>query len=259
MTDWYYHRPGQDRAGPLSADEMRAHYRDRRIVADTLAWHEGMREWQPLERLTEELGLAGVQPDRSLPPPPPPPPRPAATYHAAKAKKQAASPPSNRRGGIIAAMLVAALFVFAFVAALALPAYKRYVERTKAVQIAQAPHGKFDAERMAQTDMLARELVAKAMQTYYVAKSACPDNFEFESLELREPRYQGNAEDGWFGIAQAAPSGATCAYDVRFYGLGPEVLDKTVHYEVSFANGVVAIGCRNIDLPAGHAPAGCGA
>ena len=46
MTDGYYHAPGQGRVGPLSADEMRARFRDRRITRDMLAWHDGLREWQ---------------------------------------------------------------------------------------------------------------------------------------------------------------------------------------------------------------------
>ena len=70
MTDWYYHAPGQGRVGPLTAERMQQLYRDRVIVRDTLAWHEGLREWQPLDRLIEELGLTGVQPDLSKPPPP---------------------------------------------------------------------------------------------------------------------------------------------------------------------------------------------
>ena len=85
MSDWYYHAPGQGRVGPLSADEMRARYRDRRITRDMLAWHDGLREWQPVERLIEELGLSGIEQDRSRPPPVPPTrPSAANASHAAR-------------------------------------------------------------------------------------------------------------------------------------------------------------------------------
>ena len=52
---------------------MRKRYRDRRIQRDTLVWHPGLREWQPLAGMAEELELDSVQPDASLPPPLPPP------------------------------------------------------------------------------------------------------------------------------------------------------------------------------------------
>src|SRR5690606_14914715 len=72
MTDWYYHDPAQGRVGPLSAEQVRARYVDRRIQRDTLAWHAGVREWQPLDRFSDELQLDTVAPDASQPPPLPP-------------------------------------------------------------------------------------------------------------------------------------------------------------------------------------------
>src|SRR3546814_9669471 len=60
MTDWYYHDPAQGRVGPLSAEQVRARYVDRRIQRDTLAWHAGAREWQPLDRFSDELQLDTV-------------------------------------------------------------------------------------------------------------------------------------------------------------------------------------------------------
>src|SRR3546814_15021216 len=72
MTDWYYHDPAQGRVGPLSAEQVRARYVDRRIQRDTLAWHAGAREWQPLDRFSDELQLDTLAPDASQPPPLPP-------------------------------------------------------------------------------------------------------------------------------------------------------------------------------------------
>ncbi len=278
MTDWYYHEPGQGRVGPLSADEMRQRYRQRRIARDTLAWHEGLREWQPVERLIEELGLSGVQPDASLPPPVPSRPAAATASHAGP-MRAAAPPPTNRVGCIIIAIVlgVVGLFLLGILAAIALPAYQQYVERSKAARTGQAaPQGQtapqeqtpppsvqqkvatFDAERMANTDTLARELVTVAMREFYAANSnTCPDTFEFETLQARHSRYQGNEDDGWFGIDPARPGGSQCAYEVRFYGLGPEVLDKTLRYEVNITGDEVAIVCRNQTLPSGYLPPHC--
>ena len=272
MTDWYYHEPGQGRVGPLSADEMRQRYRQRQIARDTLAWHEGLREWQPVERLIEELGLSGVKPDASLPPPVPPRPAAATASHAGP-MRASAPPPPNRTGCIIIAIVlgVVGLFLLGILAAVALPAYQQYVERSKAARTGQtAPQEQtpppsvqqkahtFDAERMADTDTLARELVTVAMREFYAANgNTCPDTFEFETLQVRHSRYQGNEEDGWFGIEPAAPSGSQCAYAVRFFGLGPEVLDKTLRYEVDITGGDVAIVCRNQTLPSGYLPPHC--
>lgn len=272
MTDWYYHAPGQGRVGPLTADEMRACYRERKIARDTLAWHDGLREWQPLERLIEELGLTGVQPDMSRPPPPPPM-RPAAATasHAARPNAPVEPPPSNRTGCIIAVVVAGfiGLFLIGILAAVALPAYNDYVKRAKAAQSGQAQPGApdaraaradvFDAGRMEKTDALARDLITDTMREFYAANgNACPDTFEFERMMVRYSRFQGD-EDGWFGIDPARPVSGVCAYAVRFYGLGPEVKDRTVQYDVSVADDEITVYCRNIDLPAGFAPPRCGA
>ncbi len=272
MTAWYYHELGQGRVGPLSADEMRNCFRERRITRETLAWHDGLREWQPVERMIEELGLSGVQPDASLPPPMPPRPAAATASHAGP-MRAAAPPPSNRTGCIIAAIVIGilCLVVLAIVAAIALPAYQGYVERAKAGQRGQAPAPgtspppiaqpkvyTFDAERMAETDGLARELVTAAMREFYVVNgNTCPDTLEFEKMMLRYPRYQGSEDDGWFGIDPANPDRSQCAYAVRFFGLGPEVQDKTVRYEVNIAGEAVNIICRNNTLPSGFLPPHC--
>ena len=69
MSDWYYHDPGEGRIGPLSAEELRQRFQDRRIQRDTLVWHHGLREWQPLERMAPDIGLETLQVDASRPPP----------------------------------------------------------------------------------------------------------------------------------------------------------------------------------------------
>lgn len=279
MTDWYYHAPGQGRVGPLTADQMRRLYRERVIVRETLAWHEGLREWQPLERLIEELGLTGVEPDMRRPPPPPPPrPSAAGASHAARPSVHVEPPPSNRSGCIIAVVVVGivGLVLLAILAAIALPAYQDYVKRAKAAEAARTPSmlpspaepatvpadpGRFDPDRMQAADALARDLIAVSIREFYAANgNVCPDTYEFERMMVRQPRYQGSREDGWFGIEQAHPVSGTCAYRVNFMGLGAEVKDRTVQYDATVAgDGSIDLYCRNIDLPAGFAPPRCGA
>lgn len=146
--DWFYHDPGQGRVGPLSADELRTRFRERRIERDTLVWREGMREWQPLDRVADELDLLSVKQDASRPPPLPP----GAPAAAVRAPAYAASPaygsaapgagrarPAQERkrmsGCLIALIVVAVLAVpmIAILAAIALPAYNDYVVRSKVV------------------------------------------------------------------------------------------------------------------------------
>ncbi|HEU0305393.1 MAG TPA: DUF4339 domain-containing protein, partial [Lysobacter sp.] len=69
MIDWYYHDPAEGRVGPLSAEDLCHRYRERRIQRDTLVWHHGLREWQSLERVAPDLGLASLDVDASRPPP----------------------------------------------------------------------------------------------------------------------------------------------------------------------------------------------
>lgn len=256
MTDWYYHAPGQGRVGPLSADEIRARYRDRRITRDMLAWHDGLREWQPIERLIEELGLTGVEQDTSRPPPVPP--RPAATAsHAARPSTHIEPPPSNRSGCIIAAVAIGigGLILMAILAAIALPAYQDYVKRAKAAQAQGLQTRAFDEDAMAGTDALARELVTLAMRDMGDA-GACPDTYEFERIQVRQPRLQGN-EDGWFALDPARPDSGQCAYDVRYLGFGPELDNRNVRYEVSRVGDEIVIRCSNRTLQPQHLPPDC--
>lgn len=277
MTDWYYHAPGAGRSGPFSADAMREHFRQRRIVLDTLVWHAGLREWQPLERQLEALQLIGVVPDKALPPPVPPRAQPVAdTTRAAPAAYspgRPAAPSSARRTGclIVAAIAVAGLMLIAVLSAIALPSYRDYVERARRAQPPAsgseqstttpepAPAARsFNAEHMASADALTRELVEAAMREFYRANGdTCPDTWEFERIQVREPRLQGN-EDGWSGITPARPDSGQCAYDIQYYGFGPALDQRSLRYEVSIEGDAVSIVCRNNNLRPEHLPPGCG-
>ncbi|QWP77177.1 DUF4339 domain-containing protein [Lysobacter sp. K5869] len=89
MTNWFYHDPSQGRVGPIDAAAMREHFHAGRIHRDTLVWREGLREWQPLQRLESELGLGAT--------PPPLPPGMAAAA-AATTPQPAATPAPSAQG-----------------------------------------------------------------------------------------------------------------------------------------------------------------
>ncbi|KAB8188345.1 DUF4339 domain-containing protein, partial [Lysobacter maris] len=51
MTQWYYNDPARGQVGPLDGDRLREAWQRRELAADTLAWREGMSQWQPLSQL----------------------------------------------------------------------------------------------------------------------------------------------------------------------------------------------------------------
>jgi uncharacterized membrane protein YhaH (DUF805 family) len=65
MTNWYY-ATGNDREGPVEADEIDRLIGAGQIASDTLVWREGLDGWEPAMR---HFSFAA----RSAPPPPPPP------------------------------------------------------------------------------------------------------------------------------------------------------------------------------------------
>jgi len=59
MTEWYF-ADGQDRQGPLSADDMRQRFQRGDMTLATLVWREGFAQWAPLSEAVEELQLQNL-------------------------------------------------------------------------------------------------------------------------------------------------------------------------------------------------------
>jgi len=59
MTEWYF-ADGQDRQGPLSADDMRQRFQRGDITLATLVWREGVAQWAPLSEAVGELQLQNL-------------------------------------------------------------------------------------------------------------------------------------------------------------------------------------------------------
>jgi type IV pilus assembly protein PilA len=228
--DWFYHDPGQGRVGPFSADELRNRYRDRRIQLDTLVWREGMREWQPLDRMGEELDLLSVKPDTRVPPPlPPGTPAPTA-FVSAPAASQAAGygaprmpPPRKGMSGCLIALIVCAVLavpVVGILAAIAVPAYNDYVVRSKiAIQV----------------DARAAEIEAAVSQAM-TANGRCPASSEDVGMAGLDGVEFGNVE-------------GRCAFQLTVHGLRPQVDGKTVAF-VAPATPEGQWDCTGGDLPA---------
>lgn len=285
MQIWYYHSPGQGRIGPLSVEELQQHYRERRMALDTLVWREGMREWQPADRLIEELGLIGLKPDATMPPPVPQnqplsivavederfvrndtksgTPWPNAPQQVAPAK-------SGMSGCLIAAIAigVVGIVLMAILAAIALPAYKDYVERTKQAQQAAAdaaananraptvgppaPQSAYDAQQLADDDARVRALLADAMGSAALQQGQCPQEFEFESVMVRRPELSGRFE---LSLFSADPY--RCAYAVRFGPAGSEWSNATAMYVAQGERGDISVSCRSNTTNPMLKPPGC--
>lgn len=243
MTDWYYHDPGQGRVGPLTAEELLARYRDRRVLRDSLVWHEGLREWQPLDRLSEELDLDSVVPDASQPPPLPAAPRePMAAARGASrqplpAHALPAHAPRRRRmsGCLIAAIALAilALPVLGILAAIAIPAYQDYTVRAKVAQVldgSKTLRGVI-AQRRARTGL-------------------CPDSVEAPFGRLDSPLNQTVA-----ATRIGTLDNGHCAIEFRLRNLGDPDLDgRTVLLE---AVGGGRWDCSGGSLAAKYRPSRC--
>ena len=262
MTDWFVHDPADGRVGPLSTDAVRERYRQRRIQRDTLVWHAGMREWQPLDRVSDVVGIDDVVQDASLPPPLPP----ASAAHPRAAPQQASSAPiahvaptpRGLSGCAIAAIVLAVVSIplLGILAAIALPAYQQYVERSRAAQV-RPQDRPFDADRLEDANALARDLIEVAVIAQPAGQTQCPSDFEFESAQLRHPRLQGSVEDGWPVVTLTEDAVGGCAYEVVFHGVGGIAEGKSVRHHVVRANAPLKVICTNLTLPADHLPPDC--
>lgn len=241
MSNWYYHDPAQGRVGPIDADALRGHFREGRIQRDTLLWREGLREWQPLERLSGELGLDDDLLSSTPPAPPPLPPSATAPqaspsfsadpgsaanpgYHPASNPADAAAAHFNRRpaappprrglsGCVIVIIVLAALAipVLGILAAIALPAYQDYTHRAKVTQAmaVAASHKVTVAE-------------------YVMSHESCPANnsegfqpsVEYADTYVAGIRFGEYTEDG------------SCVMQVELRGIGADIDGK--HLEQSY-------------------------
>lgn len=133
MSQWFHADGNHERRGPLPAESIVELFRSGRIAGDTLVWREGAGDWQPLRNFATELGLdeaTATAPGPIAPPLPPPlqsRPAPAAPMPVAKPGLSGCA-----IAGIIAAVVGVVLVAMAgILAAIAVPAYSEYMQRSK--------------------------------------------------------------------------------------------------------------------------------
>lgn len=221
--------------GPVSADDLRALYRERRIDRDSLVWREGLREWQPLDRLAEELDLHAVTPDARHPPPLPPgiAATPAAGVRpaAAHAGRGRSAPAKKPLSGCLIALIVALVLAvpgIAILAAIALPAYQDYTVRAKT--------DAFVSPRA----LALRTGVANARQ----ALRRCPE----------DTGEAGLPDDLATGVRVGATAEGHCAFEITVAGAHSKVDGRSIIF-VATPDG--QWDCSGGDLPANYRPAPC--
>lgn len=237
--DWFYHAPGEGRVGPLSAAELRNRYRDRRIQRDTLVWRQGLPEWQPLERVADEVDLFSVVQDARQPPPLPAglpasmTPAMAGVPGYARPAGASARPQPRRMNGCLIALIVVGVVsvpMIAILAAIAMPAYQDYTIRAKTRA--------FLEPRVASLRMG----TARAQATL----GRCPG-------DLVEAGVEDTAASG---LNVGELTDGRCAFEITIAGVHPKVDGRSLlHIAPATANG--DWDCTGGDLPAPYRPAGC--
>jgi uncharacterized RDD family membrane protein YckC/type II secretory pathway pseudopilin PulG len=89
---WYCVNAARERLGPMAADEIRRRFETGELQRRSLVWQNGMAQWQPLESVAGELGIALAAETPTAPPamPDPPPARAASVITAETPRAPAA-------------------------------------------------------------------------------------------------------------------------------------------------------------------------
>jgi type IV pilus assembly protein PilA len=243
MIDWYYHAPGEGRVGPLSADELRTRYQDRLVQRDTLVWHQGLPEWQPLERMAAEIGIARMQQDAAFPPPLPnaSAATPTPTIRTAPRGKYSRAPLRQKKTlstGAIALIAIAAIAIpgVMLMASVMLPAYKDYARRATSLG---AVEGLSNGLKQVVADHATRT-------------GRCPDDEDARLGQLRREIHTRFSMDVRF-----ASTGDGCAFEVAINADGEPIDGKALRFEGRAGPDGFAWECRGGDMPEAYRPNEC--
>jgi type IV pilus assembly protein PilA len=251
MIDWYYHDPGEGRIGPLSAEELRKRFQERRIQRDTLVWHHGLREWQPLERMAPDIGLETLRIDMSRPPPlpangPAPPLAPATTSRSTSRGKYSRTPLRGKKTLPTAAVVLIAAAVLGIPALLLigsamLSGYRDYAQR---------------ATRMGSVDGLANGL-KQVVGDYALRTGSCLRNDDPRVVNVRNEIRRRFSADVHFATIDGG-----CAFEVAI-NVGMKPVDGkpidggTLRYEGYREGNEFAWQCSGGTLPENDRPYEC--
>lgn len=249
MTEWYFHAPGSGRAGPFSADDLRRRFEDGRIASDTLLWHAGLREWQPLATFASDLGLdLRAAPARTAPPPLPigdvpvrGPSIPAAqAVPRGKYARVPLRPKKTLSGGAVVAIVAALLAIPALLvgASVVLPGYQDYVSRTTAVPtlVGQA------------------SALKRMVGSYYHDTGRCPDQGTrgLDAVIRRATQAPNTAALRFMTLDDGQ-----CGFEFTLRNIGPDADGKTVRFAAFADGGELAWDCTGGSLPETYRPLEC--
>ena len=243
MTDWYYHAPGEGRVGPLSAEDLRQHYQDRRIQRDTLVWHQGLREWQPLERFAAEIGIERMQQDAGLPPPMPSgaavamPSMPRTTPRG-KYARAPLQPKKTLSSGAIVLIAIAVIAIpgVMILGSITLSSYKDYAQR---------------AQSMGKVQGISNGL-KQVVADYAINTGRCPVDGDPGVQQLQRKVRQQFAMNVSF-----ERTGDGCAFEVAINADGRSTDGKALRYEGHREGDGFAWECSGGDMPDSLRPREC--
>jgi len=233
MTTWYYADDARNRIGPLSADELRDHYRRRQATDGSLAWREGLAQWQPLATFAHELGLDAIARDPALPPPLPAcEPPPGFTPVRTRPAKQGLS-------GCLIALLVGvavAIPMAGILAAIAIPAYGDYVQRAKVMEVVAgaAP-------------------LQRAIAAHVATAGTCPDE---NAATIATPLQQLRGNPRSAAVRVGTLEGGHCAFEITLQAIGAQADGRTLLFEAADEEAS-QWNCNGGDLPGRYRPRHC--
>jgi type IV pilus assembly protein PilA len=251
IVDWYYHDPGEGRVGPYSAEDMRKRYRDRRIQRDTLVWRHGLREWQPLDRVSDEVGIDDVVPDASRPPPLMPGSA-VSVSHAAGTPMPAAAPAARSKYArqplkakrtlptwaiVLIVLLVVSIPACGILGSIMLPAYQEYAERANT---GAALTG-------------AGIALTRNVAEYHALRGTCPTMDDPQVAQVARRLSERMAARGRFGRL----AGGTCMFELTVRHDDVEADGKTLRYVGWKEGGDFVWDCSEGSLPNAYRPLQC--
>jgi type IV pilus assembly protein PilA len=248
MIDWYYHDRDEGRVGPLSAEELRKRFQDRRIQRDTLVWHQDLREWQPLDRMALDIGLDTLQADASKPPPLPSsapvamsaPPHAPARHSAPHGKYGRATRREKKTLPTAAVVLIVAALLgipaILMVGSTMLSSYRDYARR---------------ATHMGSIAGLANGL-KQVLGDYALHTGSCLRNDDPRVIDIRDQIRRRYSADVRFASIDGG-----CAFEVALNADGKPIDGKTLRYEGHRDGDGFAWQCGGGDMPNDYRPQEC--
>lgn len=127
-ANWYYADRQQTQQGPVDAAWLQGAYGRGEVLSSSLVWREGMANWAPLSQVGHELGIAIA----AVATPPLPTSAASPGVHAGATRPVIVKPSGGTPWLLILLILGGAMvLVLGILAAIAIPAYQDYTQRSR--------------------------------------------------------------------------------------------------------------------------------